>query len=120
MNKHKKSICIVLLLLTMSLLFGCMPETITGNGNFETSFLPTETVQLPLETADTANGSDNSASEPDGTHQSAAASIPSDSTGLTVRFLDVGQADSALLACDGHYMLIDGGNRDDSSLLYTV
>ena len=34
---------------------------------------------------------------------------------LTVHFLDVGQADCALLACDGKYILIDGGNVEDSS-----
>lgn len=37
-----------------------------------------------------------------------------------VRFLDVGQADSALVQCDGRYMLIDGGNKDDSSLVYAA
>lgn len=37
--------------------------------------------------------------------------------GLTVDFIDVGQADCALLECGGEYMLIDGGNRDDSSLV---
>ena len=36
---------------------------------------------------------------------------------LTVHFIDVGQADCALLACDGKFMLIDGGNVDDSSLV---
>ncbi len=36
---------------------------------------------------------------------------------LTVHFIDVGQADCALLECGGSYMLIDGGNRDDSSLV---
>lgn len=39
---------------------------------------------------------------------------------LQVRFLDVGQADSALILCDGKAMLIDGGNAEDSSLLYAV
>ena len=38
---------------------------------------------------------------------------------LQVHFIDVGQADAALLICDGETMLIDGGNKDDSSLLYT-
>ena len=37
--------------------------------------------------------------------------------GLTVRYIDVGQADCALLECDGEFMLIDGGNRDDSQLV---
>lgn len=43
--------------------------------------------------------------------------VPDDST-FAVHFLDVGQADSALIACDGHYMLIDGGNAEDSDLIY--
>lgn len=36
---------------------------------------------------------------------------------LTVHYIDVGQADCALLECDGEYMLIDGGNVEDSSLV---
>lgn len=46
--------------------------------------------------------------------------VPSANSQLCVRFIDVGQADCALLECDGHYMLIDGGNRDDSSRVYSV
>lgn len=38
---------------------------------------------------------------------------------LEVHFIDVGQADSALILCDGKAMLIDGGNTGDSSVLYT-
>lgn len=38
---------------------------------------------------------------------------------FTIHFLDVGQADAALVECDGHYMLIDGGNSEDSSLIYS-
>lgn len=36
---------------------------------------------------------------------------------LTVHFIDVGQADAALLLCGGQAMLIDGGNAADSSLV---
>ncbi len=36
---------------------------------------------------------------------------------LTVHFLDVGQADCALLECGGEYILIDGGNVADSPLI---
>ena len=36
---------------------------------------------------------------------------------LTVHFIDVGQADCALLECDGYYMLIDGGNIGDGQLV---
>ena len=38
-------------------------------------------------------------------------------TTLTVHFIDVGQADCILLECEGEYVLIDGGNREDSSLV---
>ena len=40
---------------------------------------------------------------------------PVSGNGLTVHFIDVGQADCALLECDGEYILIDGGNVEDSS-----
>lgn len=36
---------------------------------------------------------------------------------LTVHFIDVGQADCALLECGGEYMLIDGGNKEDGKLV---
>lgn len=42
-----------------------------------------------------------------------------DST-FSVKFIDVGQADAAIVECDGHYMLIDGGNKADSDLIYSV
>ena len=42
---------------------------------------------------------------------------PSEGETLTVHFIDVGQADCALLECGGDYMLIDGGNRDDGQLV---
>ena len=41
----------------------------------------------------------------------------SDGETLTVHFIDVGQADCALLECGGEYMLIDGGNKEDGSLV---
>ena len=43
---------------------------------------------------------------------------PTDSS-FAVHFIDVGQADSALILCDGESMLIDGGNVSDSGILYT-
>ena len=36
-----------------------------------------------------------------------------------IHFNDVGQADAALIICDGKTMLIDGGNAADSNLMYT-
>jgi len=36
---------------------------------------------------------------------------------LFIHFIDVGQADCALLECGGEFMLIDGGNREDGQLV---
>ena len=40
-------------------------------------------------------------------------------TEMQVHFIDVGQADASLVVCDGHAMLIDGGDAKSSSLIYT-
>jgi len=42
-----------------------------------------------------------------------------DGSSFAVHYIDVGQADCALVTCDGAYMLIDGGNAEDSDLVYT-
>ena len=40
-------------------------------------------------------------------------------TSFEIRFFDVGEGDSALVTCDGETMLIDGGEPEKSSLLYS-
>lgn len=45
---------------------------------------------------------------------------PGANSTFSVHFIDVGQADAALIECDGHYMLIDGGNKADSNVIYSV
>lgn len=47
-------------------------------------------------------------------------STPTENSTFQIQFIDVGQADAALISCDDHYMLIDGGNREDSSRIYSV
>jgi len=42
-----------------------------------------------------------------------------DST-FSLHFIDVGQGDSALVECDGHYMLIDGGDVAAGDKVYNV
>ena len=39
---------------------------------------------------------------------------------LTVRFLDVGEGDCALISCNDHHLLIDGGPPDASRKLYAI
>lgn len=43
--------------------------------------------------------------------------LPEGGGTLRVHFIDVGQADSALIECDEEFLLIDGGNRADGQLL---
>ena len=42
--------------------------------------------------------------------------LPADST-FGIHFFDVGEADAALVECDGKYLLIDGGDPEDAPLL---
>jgi len=51
--------------------------------------------------------------------QEAPITVPADHSSFEVHFINVGQADSSLILCDGEAMLIDGGNADDSSLIYS-
>ena len=37
-----------------------------------------------------------------------------------VEYVDVGQGDCAIIQCDGHYMMIDGGPAKASSVVYTI
>ena len=37
---------------------------------------------------------------------------------FSILFLDVGQGDAALVECDGHYMLIDGGDSAEGEIVY--
>ena len=57
-------------------------------------------------------------SQPTQPEETAPPAIPN-SSGFKVYFIDVGQADAALVICDGQAMLIDGGNSDDSNLIYS-
>ncbi len=69
---------------------------------------PSEAVEATYPTEDTGGAPPEDApSEPDG------------GSGLEVHFIDVGHADAALLICGGEAMLIDGGNAEDSSLIYS-
>lgn len=40
-------------------------------------------------------------------------------SGFCIHFIDVGQADAAVIICDGEVLMIDGGNTADSSLIYS-
>ena len=86
------------LVLTGLLLCGC-----------QQTVLPAETADPPPWTTASAASQTEAGTAP--------SEAPAEQSGLTVHFLDVGQADCALLQCGGEAMLIDGGNREDSQLV---
>lgn len=97
--------------------------------------LPTEETTMPLVeelayhvestiAAETNENFTEPLTEPTEVQTTAPATAPSDilpeGSSFSVHFIDVGQADAALVECDGHYMLIDGGNKADSNVIYSV
>lgn len=86
----------------------------------------THSTTLPNNTHDTTSPADTSV--PDESHLATSNTVPTSSvtnntvpqeSSFEVHYIDVGQADAALVLCDGHAMLIDGGNAADSNLIYT-
>lgn len=100
---------ILALISAVAMLFGCGGDgggEITTTASFETTTNEqlisntTQPISTPSDTPSTTN-------------------IPGNSI-LKIIFIDVGQADSTLIQCNGKSMLIDGGNVADSSIIYTV
>ncbi len=58
----------------------------------------------------------------DNASSAAAATVPEipEGSSFGITYFDVGQGDSALVQCDGAYLLIDGGPPEASSLLYSA
>ena len=77
------------------------PETTTATTPLSSTSISTET-ETPTETTQDQHV------------------VPPANSTFSVKFIDVGQADAALIECDGHYMLIDGGSKIDSSRMYTI
>ena len=90
---------IIALLLLLALLTGC---TAAPAATEPTQPATTPTVTEPTVPETVPAETDPSEPRPDG---------------LYVHFIDVGQADCALLECDGQYALIDCGNTEDGPLV---
>lgn len=112
----KKTAYYLIITLCLFLLFGTCGTPATDNTPSETtahtaqsgptSFGDTE----PLSTELTVNTLPSLTEDTAGT-------LPENSS-FEIHFIDVGQADAALVLCDGESLLIDGGNAEDSSLMY--
>ena len=122
-KKYTKSLSILICAIFAALLLlpGCSRASTNentknaGNGNV---VVPSESNNSDGTDTEDNNLTDKS-SNPEDNQISGSNPIPDDSS-FSIRFIDVGQADSALVSCDGHYMLIDGGNVADSSKIYTI
>ena len=88
----------------------------TGNSNIVTSV---DSNKDDITDTEVNNPSDEASTDSEGEQLDDSNVLPDDSY-FSIRFIDVGQADSALVECDGHYMLIDGGNVSDSSKIFTI
>ena len=65
--------------------------------------------------------STNTEADPGETPAQSPSSVPTEiaeGSSFEIHYIDVGQADAALVLCDGQAMLIDGGNAEDSNLIY--
>ena len=125
-NGKLKTILVVLLTVVMLV---TLPEADqTGNvetQNTEPSF--TESTTNPptdISTEPPTNPPTNPPTEPPEEPQTTPPTNPPTElpvkSSFSIHFIDVGQADAALIECDGHYMLIDGGNKADSNVIYSV
>ena len=100
--KHLKQL--ILLLLIIFSLTGCHSSV---SDNPISDIVPEDVITQDVQQSDESE--EKQLSEPE---------LPKGSN-FEVHYIDVGQADAALVVCDGNYMLIDGGNDEDSSLIYS-
>lgn len=99
---------LAILILCLMLLSGCTLDSKLQSQYFSST--------LPHDTQ--AGGADTTT--PDVSAPNAATSPTiSETSSFEIHFIDVGQADAALVICDGETALIDGGNAEDSNLIYS-
>lgn len=93
-------------------------DTPTTTAQTTVSALPTTTTSPSTTAATAAPTTAKPVTTTTSTHSTTTTKAVSST--FSVHFIDVGQADAALIECDGHYMLIDGGNKADSNVIYSV
>jgi competence protein ComEC len=120
---RRKPVALLLLLAMLLCLFTACTEDLTSSA--PSSDTSPDTISsgivtsVPGSSSSVPASSEDPSSAPPPSSQ-APSSVPAAPvlTGLEVHFIDVGQADAALVLCEGKAMLIDGGNVADSNLIY--
>lgn len=122
--KKRLSAIIAMLIISCMFLSGCSSskdettaEKTTAKATQETT-TEKETEQKTTEAEQSSEKETTQDTTQESTEESTEV-IPEGST-FSIHFIDVGQADAALVECDGHYMMIDGGNKADSDVIYSV
>lgn len=117
---HKKTLFILVLCLSL-MLSACTASDVSPSPSTEAN----HNSQIAESTLPANDSTTESIADPAGTSVPEATFPPTEpdttvplNSSLEVHYIDVGQADAALVLCDGHAMLIDGGNSADSSLIY--
>ncbi len=134
MKKAKHSLSLVALVLAIVLaLCACMGEAPPGPTAEKPSSTPeieAPTIQDAPSQSEKIDAEDISGAEvakPEDVQPEETAPIvepepvvtqPSEDSFFEVHYLDVGQGDCSLVICDGHAMLIDGGEASESSKVY--
>ena len=115
-RKFKNVLAILTALIILGSLTACSQADPSSPGTDPNDISPG--IETTIEPVESRGDADVPQDAPNPSDEST--SIPSENSTFQIHFIDVGQADAALISCDGHHMLIDGGNRDDSSRIYSV
>jgi competence protein ComEC len=115
-RKLKNVLAILTILLILGSLTACSQADPPSQGTTPNDISPG--IETPIEPAESMGDAEVPQDVPGSSDEPV--STPSENSTFQIHFIDVGQADAALISCDGHHMLIDGGNREDSSRIYTI
>lgn len=129
-NSSTRRMAFLLALVMAVTLFasGCSDSGASASDSRGASISESDAPNEPMETSSPEQGGseagDQNSAEPSSSvavsssaTPAATDEIPEGST-FEVHYIDVGQADAALVLCDGQSMLIDGGNAADSNLIF--
>ena len=92
-------------------------ENTTSSAIEQSNGSTAESIESEIESTETVISQDTTEESVEDASTPTVEPLPADST-FEIHYIDVGQADAALVLCDGKAMLIDGGNKADSSLIY--